>query len=154
MPDGRQGFVLAKCMAEKKKFVQRSQRRLKTLSRPQSCFLAISASGEALRPRDLIALVLRPVYLNNRITLLRDTNMQVVVGNSVVIEEPFKYLEADDLVFWGTDINHIYHVGIYPGNKQFIHSDGMVRINSFNPNDGNYSEYRRRSLQAVRRILK
>ncbi|HEX9970439.1 MAG TPA: NlpC/P60 family protein, partial [bacterium] len=74
-------------------------------------------------------------------------------GVAVTIDDSFKSVKPGDLLFFGRDLDHIFHVGMYLGDAKFIHSDGMVRINSFNPNDENYSEYRLKGLQAVRRIL-
>lgn len=93
------------------------------------------------------------VYKLNGIALPRDANMQVQSGVEVTIDDSLKNLTPGDLLFFGKDIDHIFHVGIYIGDDQFIHSDGLVRFNSFNPRDENYSEYRRNGLQAVRRIL-
>ena len=73
--------------------------------------------------------------------------------SEVPIDDSLKNLEPGDLVFFGRDIDHIYHVGIYIGDNQFIHSESSVQINSFNPEDENYSEYRRKGLRAVRRVL-
>lgn len=48
--------------------------------------------------------------------------------------------EAGDLLFFGEDREKVDHVGISLGNEKIIHARGMVRINSFSPNDTEFSE--------------
>ncbi len=93
------------------------------------------------------------VFRFNGIDLPRDANMQVQMGKQIDIDSNYSNLETGDLIFFGPNSERITHVAIYVGDKKFIHSDGIVRINSFNPNDKSYSEYRTKHLQAVRRVF-
>ncbi|MFZ5516379.1 MAG: NlpC/P60 family protein [Candidatus Zhuqueibacterota bacterium] len=93
------------------------------------------------------------LYKSIGIQLPRDANMQVKIGEEVAIDDQFGQLKTGDLLFFGKSIDKITHVGFYLGDQKLIHSDGRVKINSFNPQDEDYSEYRRNGLQAVRRIL-
>ena len=47
----------------------------------------------------------------------------------------------------------ISHVGIYLGNKQFIHALGDVHISSMNPADKNYDEFNTKRLHFAVRFL-
>ena len=63
--------------------------------------------------------------------------------------------ETDDSAF-GPSIpgrSRVSHVGIYLGDKLFIHSSEFVRINSLDPQSPMADERRIRSLISVRRIL-
>jgi cell wall-associated NlpC family hydrolase len=79
--------------------------------------------------------------------------MQVKEGEEVPLTNNLSHLKPADLLFWGRNADRITHVGIYIGDKRFIHSDGIVRINSFDPDHEEYSEYRTRTLRAARRII-
>ncbi|OPZ68023.1 MAG: NlpC/P60 family protein [bacterium ADurb.Bin478] len=71
----------------------------------------------------------------------------------MTFDSTYQQLRPADLLFFGADPQRITHVALYLGHGRFIHSDGLVRINSFNPADKNYSGHRVKGLQAVRRIL-
>ena len=79
--------------------------------------------------------------------------MQVTEGVAIdTTGFPFK-LKPADLLFFGKNSQRITHVGLYIGDYKFIHCSGRVRINSFNPEDENYSAFLHRRLQAVRRVI-
>ena len=44
----------------------------------------------------------------------------------------------------------ITHVGIYLGNLDFIHSAGIISIDSFDKNKPNYNEYRLKRLYSCK----
>jgi len=45
------------------------------------------------------------------------------------------------------------HVGMYIGDTEFIHSSGMVKINSLDSSRENFSEYRFKSFIRAKRII-
>ena len=47
----------------------------------------------------------------------------------------------------------VVHVGMYIGNKRFIHSQGDVRVNSFSPDDELFDEYNLGRLLFATRVL-
>jgi cell wall-associated NlpC family hydrolase len=96
----------------------------------------------------------KTIYRMNGIELPRDANMQALAGQPVELDSTYSHLQPGDLLFFGPRTERITHVAMYLGNRRFIHSDGMVRINSFSPKDDNYSEYRVRGLRLARRFLK
>lgn len=91
------------------------------------------------------------VFKDNGYMLPRDANMQVQIGEEVSIENNFEALEPGDLIYFGSD-NRITHVGISLGGPKFIHASSYVMINSLDPADEDYTEYRRNTLQVVKRI--
>ena len=80
--------------------------------------------------------------------------MQVQEGIPIDTTDFPQDLQSGDLLFFSLDPDRITHVGIYLGNEQFIHCSGQVRIDSFNPAASNYNDYRRKTIRAVRRIVK
>ena len=154
LPDGRQGYLEAKLAMAEETFDKQSKGKAADLVKRAYSFLGIPYfwGGKSTKGFDCSGFT-QTVFRLNGFRLPRDANMQVKEGMDVTLENDLKNLKTGDLIFFGEDINHITHVGMYLGEDKFIHSDGYVCINSFNPQDENYSEYRRRGLQAARRIL-
>lgn len=99
----------------------------------------------------------KTVYFLNGCILARDASQQVLYGEDVPIDEKFSF-NPGDLVFFGRRAKDdkpekVTHVGLYLGDSEFIHSSGLVKINSFDSTRANYSRYRTISLLKVRRIL-
>ena len=90
------------------------------------------------------------------IIIPRDASQQAYVGEHIEIAPDFANVQRGDLVFFGRKATAerkegISHVGIYLGNKQFIHALGDVHVSSMNPADKNYDEFNtKRLLFAVR----
>ena len=100
----------------------------------------------------------KTVFFLNGVLLPRDANQQAAVGKRIEITPDYDRLEEGDLVFFGSRAHgnrpeRITHVGIYLGGNKFIHESGDVRINSFNPADSDYSEFRTNTLLAATRII-
>ncbi len=93
------------------------------------------------------------VFRQNGYVLQRDASMQVFEGVAVDTADFPNNLKPADLIFFSPYPDRITHVGLYIGDYQFIHCSGRVRIDSFNPEDSNYNNYRRHSIRAVRRII-
>lgn len=98
------------------------------------------------------------VYFLNGVLLPRDASQQALVGEPVSIEDDYSHVRKGDLVFFGRKATperaeRVTHVGIYLDEKKFIHEGGDVRINSFDPKDKDYSEYRTTTLLSARRII-
>jgi len=100
----------------------------------------------------------KTVYFLNGVLLPRDASQQALVGEPVSVADNYQHLKTGDLVFFGrkaTDerSERVTHVGIYLDNFKFIHEGGDVRINSFNPKDLDYSEYRTNMLLRAARVI-
>ena len=93
------------------------------------------------------------VFRHNGMLLQRDASMQVHQGTAVDTTGFPARLQPGDLVFFSPVPHRITHVGIYIGDSQFIHCAGEVKINSFDPRDKNYNNYRHRSIRQVRRVI-
>jgi hypothetical protein len=100
----------------------------------------------------------KTVYFMNGIILQRDASQQALYGELIDTHNNFDNLEPGDLLFFGTHKTdstkeRISHVGIYIGNKEVIHSSGMVKINSLVPGKENYNSRLADSFILARRIL-
>lgn len=100
----------------------------------------------------------KTVYFLNGVLMPRDASQQALVGEPVSIADNYQHLKKGDLVFFGRKATaergeRITHVGIYLDNLKFIHEGGDVRINSFNPADEDYSEYRTAALVRAARVI-
>ena len=112
-------------------------------------------AGTSSKGVDCSGLV-RTVLFMHDIIIPRDASQQAYVGEHIEIAPDFANVQRGDLVFFGRKATAerkegISHVGIYLGNKQFIHALGDVHISSMNPADKNYDEFNtKRLLFAVR----
>lgn len=112
-------------------------------------------AGTSSKGVDCSGLV-RTVFFMHDIIIPRDASQQAYVGEHVDIAPDFSNVKRGDLVFFGRKATAerkegISHVGIYLGNKQFIHALGDVHVSSMNPADQNYDEFNtKRLLFAVR----
>ena len=101
---------------------------------------------------------MRTTFLIHDVTLPRNASQQAKVGQHIDIAPDFSNLEPGDLVFFGrkaTDDKpaHVSHVGIYIGNKKFVHSLAWVHVSSFDPADPEYDEYDLNRLLWAQRVL-
>ena len=112
-------------------------------------------AGASSKGVDCSGLV-RTVLFMHDIIIPRDASQQAYVGEHIDIAPDFSNVKRGDLVFFGRKATAerkegISHVGIYLGNKQFIHALGDVHVSSMNPADQNYDEFNtKRLLFAVR----
>lgn len=100
----------------------------------------------------------KTVYYLNGLILARDASLQFRHGELIESAQGWQNLAPGDLIFFGrkpTDDKpaKATHVGMYIGEGEFIHSAGMVKENSFDPQKANYSEFRSISWLGGRRVL-
>lgn len=92
------------------------------------------------------------------IIIPRDASQQAYVGERIEIAPDFSNVQRGDLVFFGRKATAdrkegISHVGIYLGNKRFIHALGDVHVSSFDPEDEYYDEFNTGRLLFATRFL-
>jgi cell wall-associated NlpC family hydrolase len=99
----------------------------------------------------------KTVYQMNGIQLMRNASQQAYQGTDVPLDPDLKNLKRGDLLFFGHEDRRggkrISHVGIYLGNKMFIHSSGMVHLSSLDPKSSLLDERRLKGLMRARRYL-
>ena len=98
------------------------------------------------------------VFYLNGIDLLRDSSQQARQGTAVPLDRDLSQLKKGDLLFFGregrrSDPPRVVHVGLYLGDKLFIHSSERVHISSLDPASPIRDENRIRSLLYARRVL-
>jgi len=100
----------------------------------------------------------KTVYFLNGVLLPRDADQQSRVGDSVEIPGGKVNLEPGDLLFFGKRATadsaaKVSHVAISLGGARFIHSSTDVHINSLDPADPDFSDFRAISFLGARRII-
>lgn len=98
------------------------------------------------------------VFKMNGFELPRDADQQSKLGIEINPGENFENLKPGDLLFFGQKAEDgkpekITHVGIYIGNKEFIHCSGKVSIDSFDPKAPNFNEYRYKTFIRAKRLI-
>lgn len=98
------------------------------------------------------------VFRMNGISLLRNSSQQARQGTDVPLDDDLSHLKKGDLLFFGRKLpesgrERVVHVGIYLGDRLFIHSSEFVRINSLDPGSAIRDEQRIRTLLRARRVL-
>jgi len=153
LPDGRKGFIRRSLVEDYEVWQQKKTSRERILQTARS-FLGLPYlwGGTSTKGFDCSGFV-QTVYYLNGIHLPRDANQMYEVGTAVDPGTDFKNVRPGDLLFFGPNPRRITHVAIYLGGKRFIHSDDWVRINSLDPTDPLYNEYRHRTFRAAKRVL-
>jgi cell wall-associated NlpC family hydrolase len=100
----------------------------------------------------------KTVFLLNGLMLQRDASQQAEEGEAIEPGEEFENLKKGDLLFFGKKAAYgraekIVHVGIYLGKREYIHSSGKVRINSFDPDSPIYDEAHLNRFVRARRVI-
>lgn len=99
----------------------------------------------------------KTAYFMNGLVLPRDASQQVALGTEIDTTNNWQNLQPGDLLFFGaksTDKRpeRVVHVGMWLGNKEFIHASGLVQIGSLDPSSPNYDANEHRRFLRVKRI--
>lgn len=101
----------------------------------------------------------KSVYFMHGIILARDASQQVRYGKLIDKKGDFTNAQPGDLVFFGdkatdkTPHERVVHVGIYLGNRRFIHASDYVHVGSFDPKDPLYDAYNTNRYLRTKRVL-
>jgi gamma-D-glutamyl-L-lysine dipeptidyl-peptidase len=100
----------------------------------------------------------KTVFFLNGVSLLRDSSKQARQGVAVPLDANLSQLKKGDLLFFGRrprggGPERVVHVGIYLGNREFIHSSERVHISSLDSHSPIRDENRIRTLLRARRLL-
>lgn len=100
----------------------------------------------------------KTVFLMHGVILRRDASQQAKTGIPVDISEGYDQLRPGDLMFFGVKEQdgkkeRVRHVGIYMGDREFIHSIGYVRVGSLDSTRANYDEHNTREFIRAARVI-
>jgi cell wall-associated NlpC family hydrolase len=99
----------------------------------------------------------KTVYFMNGLVLSRDASQQVNMGELVDTKNSWDNMMPGDLLFFGLPAQEdkperVIHVGMWIGNKEFIHSSGRVHISSFDSTAANYDANELKRFLRAKRI--
>jgi len=158
-PDGREGYISKSLSMPEKKWRALLKQDAVSIIRTAYSMMGIPYlwAGTSSKGVDCSGFM-RTVLFMHDIIIPRDASQQAYVGKHVDISHDFANLQPGDLVFFGRKATperkeRIVHVGMYIGNRRFIHSQGDVRIGSFNPEDEYFDAYNLGRLLFASRIL-
>lgn len=158
-PDGRKGFISKSICMPLEKWRENIKKDAESIIATGKRMIGIPYmwGGTSTKGMDCSGFI-RTTLLQHDIILPRDASQQAYRGEHIDIASDFSNLKPGDLLFFGKKAMkggkaHVSHVGMYMGNKHFIHSLGWVHISSFNPKDAEYDEYDLNRLLWAQRIL-
>lgn len=158
-PDGRTGYISKSISMPEKKWRAALQQDATSIIRTAHTLIGIPYlwAGTSSKGIDCSGFV-RAVLFMHDIIIPRDASQQAYVGEHIDIASDFSNLQPGDLIFFGRKATvdrkeRVVHVGIYIGNKRFIHSQGDVRISSFDSADEQFDEFNLGRLLFATRVL-
>lgn len=158
-PDGKQAYISADISCLESDWRASLKQDAESIIATAKTLLGVPYlwAGTSSKGMDCSGFVRTVLYMHD-IIIPRDASQQAYVGEHLDIASDFGNLIPGDLVFFGRkatakEKERVIHVGIYLGDKQFIHSQGDVRINSFDPAHEAYDEYNLNRLLFATRIL-
>ena len=158
-PDGRLGFVLNNHLKDFNSWVNNTDANKKSIVSTAFNFMGLPYlwGGTSAKGVDCSGFT-KTVYFLNGVVLPRDASQQVNVGELVDTENNFNNLQSGDLLFFGRKATadkkvKITHVAIYIGDGKYIHSAGIVRINSLTKEAADFNEYRYNTFIRAKRII-
>ncbi|MGA9450363.1 MAG: C40 family peptidase [Verrucomicrobiia bacterium] len=157
LPDARAGFLPKQAAADYVAWKQARQPTAENIERTAREFIGRPYlwGGNSPKGFDCSGFT-RTVFFLNGIALMRDASQQAEQGVAVPVD--FSQLKKGDLLFFGSRAHRgtperIGHVGIYLGDKLFIHSSEMVHISSLDPESPIHDDNWIRTLVQARRVL-
>lgn len=158
-PDGRQAYISRHISQPESKWRASLKQDAESIIKTAYTMIGIPYlwAGTSSKGVDCSGLV-RTVLFMHDIIIPRDASQQAYVGERIEIAPDFSNVQRGDLVFFGRKATvdrkeGISHVGIYLGNKRFIHALGDVHISSFDPEDEYYDEFNTGRLLFATRFL-
>lgn len=96
--------------------------------------------------------MVKTAYYSQGVILARDASQQARNGEHPDFKN-INALQPGDLLFFGRNPQKVTHVGLYMGKGKYIHSSGLVRINSIDPNAPDFNLSNKKNMVESSRIL-
>lgn len=158
-PDGREGYLPKSLSMAEKQWRASLKQDAASIIRTAHTLMGIPYlwAGTSSKGVDCSGFM-RTVLFMHDIIIPRDASQQAYVGEHIDIAPDFGNLQPGDLIFFGRRATaerreRVVHVGMYIGGKRFIHSQGDVRVSSFDPADDLFDEYNLGRLLFAVRVL-
>lgn len=158
-PDGRRGYVEKSVALPEREWRKNLKQDATSIIRTAHTLMGVPYlwAGTSSKGMDCSGFV-RTVLFMHDIIIPRDASQQAYVGQHIDIAPDFSNLRPGDLVFFGRKATaerkeRVVHVGIYIGGRRFIHSQGDVRISSFDPQDERFDAFNLERLLFATRVL-
>lgn len=158
-PDGREGYVLKSIAQPEKQWRAQLKQDAASILQTAKSLMGIPYlwAGTSSKGVDCSGFVRTTLFLHD-ILIPRDASQQATQGDRIEIAPDFSNLQPGDLIFFGRKATaeqkeRVIHVAFYLGDKRFIHSQGDVRINSFDPADPLFDAYNLGRLLFAARLL-
>ena len=151
-PDGREGFVSTRDAMELEAWRSHIGKEADDIVETAKSMLGFPYLWAGMSPKgtDCSGFV-RTVLAMHDIIIPRDAYQMADVAEHIDIEPLGANLEKGDLLFFGG--KRVSHVAIYIGDGRFIHSLGLVKIGSLDPEAPDYDAYNTGRLLYAGRIL-
>ena len=158
-PDDRRGYVEKFVALPEREWRKNLKQDAASIIRTAHTLMGVPYlwAGTSSKGMDCSGFV-RTVLFMHDIIIPRDASQQAYVGQHIDIAPDFSNLRPGDLVFFGRKATaerkeRVVHVGIYIGGRRFIHSQGDVRISSFDPQDERFDAFNLERLLFATRVL-
>lgn len=158
-PDGREGYIEKSLAKPEKRWRAELKRDAQSIITTARTLMGIPYiwAGTSSKGVDCSGFMRTILYMHD-IIIPRDASQQAYVGEHIDIAPDFGNLLPGDLIFFGHKATaerkeRVVHVGMYIGDRRFIHSQGDVRISSFDMNDELFDGYNLDRLLFATRVL-
>ncbi len=159
LPDGRTGYIRSDFVEPYDTWRQSRELTGKNIAQTAKMFIGVPYlwGGTSAKGFDCSGLTKMVFWLNGK-DLNRDASQQILMGEHVDHGPNFENLETGDLIFFGRAATsdspeRIVHVGIYLGDREFIHASYLVRINSLDPEASHFDRYEYNRFVRARRLI-
>ncbi|WP_192349858.1 C40 family peptidase [Algoriphagus sp. Y33] len=159
LPDGREGWISSSEARDWESWIASRETSPEALIATAKQMMGIPYlwGGTSIKGVDCSGFTKTVYYLNGQI-IPRDASQQIHEGELVDADKNWDKLQVGDLLFFGVKgtpekKERVVHVGMWIGNREFIHSRGLVRISSFDPENPNYDEYELGRYLRTKRIV-
>ena len=158
-PDGRMGYILRSVAKRESEWRKELQQDAESIIATAKSLMGVPYlwGGTSSKGVDCSGLMRTALFMHD-IIIPRDASQQAYTGERIEIAPDFSNLQAGDLLFFGSKATaerkeRVVHVAMYMGGKRFIHSQGSVRINSFDAEDELFDSYNWGRLLFAARVL-